>query len=34
MNAGEALMLFMAFLVIGAMVLICVATWFSDDGMD
>ena len=35
MNAGEALMLFMAFLVIGAMVLICVVTWFSDDdGMD
>ncbi len=34
MNAGEALGLFMALLVITAMVLICVATWFSDDGMD
>ncbi len=34
MNAGEALGLFMALLVICAMVLICVATWFSDDGMD
>lgn len=34
-NAGEALGLFMAILVIGAMVLICVVTWFSDDdGMD
>ena len=34
MNAGEALGLFMALLVICAMVLICVATWFSDDDMD
>ncbi len=34
MNVGEALMLWMAILVITAMVLICVATWFSDDGMD
>ena len=34
MNPGEMLILFMALLVITAMVLICVATWFSDDGMD
>ena len=34
MNAGEALGLFMALLVICAMVLICVATWLSDDDMD
>ena len=34
-NAGEAIGLFMALLVITAMVLICVVTWFSDDdGMD
>jgi uncharacterized membrane protein YqiK len=35
MNVGEALMLWMAILVITAMVLICIVTWFSDDdGMD
>ena len=35
MNVGEALGLFMALLVITAMVLICIVTWFSDDdGMD
>jgi len=36
MNAGEAPQaMFMALLVITAMVLICVVTWFSDDdGMD
>ena len=34
MNVGEALMLWMAILVITAMVLICIVTWFSDDDMD
>lgn len=34
MNAGELLMLLMSVMVMAAMVLICVVTWFSDDGMD